>query len=69
MQKRDITSHRQHRLTHVATAALRHKYAILEHELRLQVSKNVLINNQLTRKQINLVHTDMNIERRITPQH
>ncbi|XP_013148754.1 PREDICTED: uncharacterized protein LOC106111274 [Papilio polytes] len=38
VQKRDITSHRQHRLTHVATAALRHKYAILEHELRLQKS-------------------------------
>ncbi|KPJ14682.1 hypothetical protein RR48_04508 [Papilio machaon] len=38
VQKRDISSHRQHRLTHVTAAALRHKYAILEHELRLQKS-------------------------------
>ncbi|CAG5037546.1 unnamed protein product [Parnassius apollo] len=38
VQKKDGTSHRQHRLTHVSAAALRHKYAILEHELRLQKS-------------------------------
>ncbi|XP_068624726.1 extracellular matrix-binding protein ebh-like isoform X2 [Battus philenor] len=38
VQKRDVSSHRQHRLTHVSAAALRHKYAILEHELRLQKS-------------------------------
>ncbi|XP_013174696.1 PREDICTED: uncharacterized protein LOC106123108 isoform X1 [Papilio xuthus] len=38
VQKRDISTHRQHRLTHVTAAALRHKYAILEHELRLQKS-------------------------------
>ncbi|KAJ2941019.1 hypothetical protein O0L34_g13148 [Tuta absoluta] len=31
-------SHRQSRLSHVSAAALRHKYAILEHELRLQKS-------------------------------
>ncbi|KAJ0171084.1 hypothetical protein K1T71_013283 [Dendrolimus kikuchii] len=37
VQKRDGSSHRQ-RLTHVSAAALRHKYAILEHELRLQKS-------------------------------
>ncbi|KAL0859589.1 hypothetical protein ABMA27_010722 [Loxostege sticticalis] len=36
VQKKD--GHRQHRLTHVSAAALRHKYAILEHELRLQKS-------------------------------
>ncbi|XP_041983842.1 uncharacterized protein LOC121736603 isoform X2 [Aricia agestis] len=35
VQKRD---QRQHRLAHVSAAALRHKYAILEHELRLQKS-------------------------------
>lgn len=35
VHKRD--GHRQHRLAHVSAAALRHKYAILEHELRLQV--------------------------------
>lgn len=28
-------------MTHVSTAALRHKYAILEHELRLQVINNL----------------------------
>ncbi|CAH0731534.1 unnamed protein product, partial [Brenthis ino] len=36
VQKKD--GHRQHRLAHVSAAALRHKYAILEHELRLQKS-------------------------------
>ncbi|KAI8425752.1 hypothetical protein MSG28_011535 [Choristoneura fumiferana] len=35
VQKKDGTQ-RQHRLSHVSAAALRHKYAILEHELRLQ---------------------------------
>ncbi|PZC79217.1 hypothetical protein B5X24_HaOG216705 [Helicoverpa armigera] len=35
-KKSDGSHHRQHRLTHVSAAALRHKYAILEHELRLQ---------------------------------
>ncbi|XP_045779996.1 uncharacterized protein LOC123877364 isoform X10 [Maniola jurtina] len=38
VQKKDGTSQRHHRLTHVSAAALRHKYAILEHELRLQKS-------------------------------
>ncbi|XP_048000633.1 uncharacterized protein LOC125237546 isoform X2 [Leguminivora glycinivorella] len=37
VQKKD-GSQRQHRLAHVSAAALRHKYAILEHELRLQKS-------------------------------
>nr|XP_026486527.1 uncharacterized protein LOC113393698 isoform X4 [Vanessa tameamea] len=36
VQRKDGGTHRQHRLTHVSAAALRHKYAILEHELRLQ---------------------------------
>ncbi|XP_064075178.1 uncharacterized protein LOC113393698 isoform X2 [Vanessa tameamea] len=38
VQRKDGGTHRQHRLTHVSAAALRHKYAILEHELRLQKS-------------------------------
>ncbi|CAH2099092.1 unnamed protein product [Euphydryas editha] len=38
VHRKDGSSHRQHRLTHVSAAALRHKYAILEHELRLQKS-------------------------------
>ncbi|XP_053619198.1 uncharacterized protein LOC128680224 isoform X2 [Plodia interpunctella] len=38
VHKKDGTSQRHHRLTHVSAAALRHKYAILEHELRLQKS-------------------------------
>ncbi|XP_069362511.1 extracellular matrix-binding protein ebh-like isoform X3 [Maniola hyperantus] len=38
VHKKDGTSQRHHRLTHVSAAALRHKYAILEHELRLQGS-------------------------------
>ncbi|XP_050356851.1 uncharacterized protein LOC126777788 isoform X2 [Nymphalis io] len=38
VQRKDGGAHRQHRLTHVSAAALRHKYAILEHELRLQKS-------------------------------
>ncbi|XP_052745200.1 uncharacterized protein LOC112056076 isoform X2 [Bicyclus anynana] len=38
VHKRDGSSQRHHRLTHVSAAALRHKYAILEHELRLQKS-------------------------------
>ncbi|CAB3233050.1 unnamed protein product [Arctia plantaginis] len=38
VHRKDGSAHRQHRLTHVSAAALRHKYAILEHELRLQKS-------------------------------
>ncbi|XP_059058184.1 uncharacterized protein LOC131851674 [Achroia grisella] len=38
VHKKDGSAQRQHRLTHVSAAALRHKYAILEHELRLQKS-------------------------------
>ncbi|XP_046974221.1 uncharacterized protein LOC124540580 isoform X2 [Vanessa cardui] len=38
VQRKDGGTNRQHRLTHVSAAALRHKYAILEHELRLQKS-------------------------------
>ncbi|KAL4712445.1 hypothetical protein ACJJTC_007461 [Scirpophaga incertulas] len=38
VHKKDGTSHRQHRFASVSSAALRHKYAILEHELRLQKS-------------------------------
>ncbi|XP_039761352.1 uncharacterized protein LOC120634668 isoform X3 [Pararge aegeria] len=38
VHKKDGSTQRHHRLTHVSAAALRHKYAILEHELRLQKS-------------------------------
>ncbi|XP_045507537.1 uncharacterized protein LOC123703531 isoform X2 [Colias croceus] len=38
VHRKDGTTQRHHRLTHVSAAALRHRYAILEHELRLQKS-------------------------------
>ncbi|XP_045525425.1 uncharacterized protein LOC123714858 isoform X2 [Pieris brassicae] len=38
VHRKDGTTQRHHRLAHVSSAALRHRYAILEHELRLQKS-------------------------------
>ncbi|XP_047516776.1 uncharacterized protein LOC125057245 isoform X2 [Pieris napi] len=38
VHRKDGTTQRHHRLSHVSSAALRHRYAILEHELRLQKS-------------------------------